>query len=120
MAILGFHFSGVYKEALYNGSKKATIMEGENFFKVGQEVLIYLSGKPNLFEGKVEERIGRAVIEKVEVKRVKDLTEEEAKKCGSKDLPELKEALRKWYNSDENSTITYIKFDLQLENNLKV
>ena len=30
MAILGFHFSGVYKEVLFNGTKTATIMEGEH------------------------------------------------------------------------------------------
>ena len=74
MAILGCHFSGVYKEVLFNGSKTATIMEGENYFKIGQEVLVYLSDKPSLFDGKTEERIGKAVIEKFEIKKVKDLS----------------------------------------------
>lgn len=90
-------------------------MEGENYFDVGQEVLVYLSDKPNLFEGKVEKRIGKAVIQKVEIKEVKDLTESEAKFCGSGSLSELKSDLEKWYDSDEDSTITYVKFDLQLE-----
>ena len=115
MAILGFHFSGVYKEVLLNGTKTATIMEGEHCFKIGQKVLVYLSDKPNLFDGYIEKRIGKATIEKVEIKRVKDLTELEAKLCGSKDLEELKNALKKWYNSDENSIITYVKFNLTLE-----
>jgi hypothetical protein len=115
MAILGFHFSGVFKERLLKGIKTATIMNGENYFKVGQEVLVYVSEKPNLFEGKLEKRIGRAIIEKVEIKRVKDLTIEEAKLCGLKDLEELRNDLRKWYNAKDNSVITFIKFSLQLE-----
>ncbi|MCD6115168.1 ASCH domain-containing protein [bacterium] len=115
MAILGFHFSSVYKEVLYDGTKTATIMEGEHYFKIGQEVLVYLSDKPNLFDGDIEKRIGKAQIEKVEIKRVKDLTEPEAKLCGSKSLEELKNTLKKWYNADENSVITYVKFNLIME-----
>ena len=115
MAVLGFHFSGIYKEVLFNGTKTATIMDGEHYFSIGQEVLVYLSNKSNLFEGKTEKRIGKAIIEKVEIKKVKDLTEEEARICGNNNLEELKNALKKWYNSDENSVITYIKFNLILE-----
>lgn len=90
-------------------------MDGEHYFKIGQEVLVYLSDKPNLFDGTLEERIGRIIIEEVKIKRVKGLTEEEARLCGSKNLEELKNALEKWYNSNENSVITYIKFKLSLE-----
>ena len=115
MAILGFHFSGIYKKSSFNGTKTATIMSGEHHLKKGQEVLVYLSNKPNLLDGKVERRIGKATIEKVEVKRVKDLTESEAKLCGSENLEKLKKALKKWYNSDEDSVITFIKFSLSLE-----
>lgn len=115
MAILGFHFSGVYKEALFNGTKTATIMENENFFKIGQEVLIYLSEKPNLFDGNIEKRIGKAIIEKIEIKKVKDITETEAATCGHKNLQELKISLEKWYGATENLIITYIKFGLNLE-----
>ena len=115
MAILGFHFSGIYKESLLNGKKTATIMEGENYFRIGQEVLVYLSDKPNLFDGEVERRIGKAIIKKVAIKRVKDLTDLEAKLCGSENLEELKKTLKKWYNSHENSVITYIEFKLILQ-----
>lgn len=115
MAVLGFHFSGVYKKPLFNGTKKATIMNGENCFRLGQEILVYVSDKSNLFEGRIEERIGKAIIEKVEIKKVRDLSDLEAKLCGSKKLQELKDTLKKWYDSDENSTVTYIKFSLKLE-----
>lgn len=90
-------------------------MDGKNYFKTGQEVLVYLSDKPNLFDGKIEKRIGKAIIERVEIKKVKDLTENEAKLCGAKNLGELKTSLKKWYQSRENSIITLIKFDLRLE-----
>ena len=114
MAILGFHFSGVYKDSLFSGKKTATIMPGQQLFNIGEEIQVYLSEKPDLFEGFDEKRIGRAVIEKVEIKRIKDLTEQEAMNCGSKGLEELKTALIKWYNACEDSIITHIKFNLEI------
>ena len=114
MAILGFHFSGVYKDKLLSGKKTATIMEGKNFFRPGQEVFVYLSEKPNLFDGKIEQRIGKAEIEKNEIKKVGSLSEEEAKACGYDSLEELKQDLKKWYSADEDSAITFIRFSLSL------
>lgn len=75
MAILGFHFSGVYKEKLMNGSKTATIMNSEHHFKTGDEVLVYISDKPNLFDGNIEQRIGSATIQETKVMKVHELTE---------------------------------------------
>ena len=115
MAIPGFHFSGVYKDSLLNGVKTATIMIDENYYRLGQEILVYLSDEANLFDGKIEKRIGKAVIEKIEIKKVKEINENEATNCGSKNLEDLKEALKKWYNANDESTITYIKFNLILE-----
>lgn len=114
MAILGFHFSGVYKDALLNGKKTATVMDGSRSFDRGQEVLVYLSEEPNLFDGDVERRIGEAVIQKVEVKKIEELTEDEARKCGHESLKNLKRALKKWYGADDDSVITYIEFGLEL------
>ena len=113
MAILGFHFSGVYRGALYSGRKTATIMEGENFFRVNQRVQVYLSDEPNLFDGRIETRIGEAIIEQVAVKKVGDLTCLEASLCGEENLKGLKESLKKWYGADDNSVITYVRFDLK-------
>lgn len=115
MAILGFHFSSIFRNGLLNGSKNATIMDGENYFREGQEVLVYLSDKPNLFDGRIEKRIGRAKITKFKIKHVNDLTIKEAKQCGYKNLQELKSGLEKWYNCDKNSIITFIKFNLLLD-----
>ncbi len=83
MAILGFHFSGVYKEKLLNKKKSATVMVDEHFFNIGEEVQVYLSEKSNLFDGTDEKRIGKALIKEVSIKKVRELTEEEAVLCGS-------------------------------------
>ena len=114
MAILGFHFSGVYKKPLLGKKKTATIMDGRHYFKKGEVVQVYLSDKPNLFEGKIEKRIGEAKIEKVITCKVKDLTGPQAKACGHSSLTELKNALKKWYNANNNSLVTFIKFKLKL------
>ncbi len=90
-------------------------MNGKHHFDPGQEVLVYLSSKPNLFDGKIEKRIGKAIIKKSIIKKVKDLTEKEASQCGLVSLKGLKIALQKWYQAKENSTITFVKFNLLLE-----
>jgi hypothetical protein len=114
MAILGFHFSGVYKKSLYEGSKTATIFAGEQFFKIGEEVQVYLSEKDNLFDGFDEKRIGSAIVECVLIKKVKELTDSEAITCASTSLDELKSALKKWYNYDDDSIVSYVRFKLKL------
>ena len=75
-------------------------------------MLVYLSDKPNLFEGKADERIGRATIKRVDVKKVKELTEEEARQTGISSLKELKQVLKKWYDADDDSAVTYVGFGL--------
>lgn len=114
MAILGFHFSSPYKESLHSGNKTATVMMEENYFRVGQKVQVYLSEEPNLLNGREEKRIGEAEIKKVSVKKVGEINEEEARKCGSKSLKDLKEDLKKWYDAGEDSTVTFVEFDLKL------
>ena len=115
MAILGFHFSGVYKDDLFSGNKTATVMDNEHYFRIGEEVLVYLSDKPNLFDGNIEKRIGKAIIEEVQIKKVNEITELEAKLCGSESLEKLKKALYNWYGADEDSIITFIRYKLTLE-----
>jgi len=114
MAVLGFHFSGIYKEALFSGKKTATIMLGENPFQIGQEVQMYLSDKPNLFEGKVETRIGKATIEKVVFLKIDELTQEQSQLCSYNTTDELKADMVKWYGALDNPVITFIKFKLEL------
>ena len=89
-------------------------MDGRHYFKKGEVVQVYLSNKPNLFEGRLEKRIGEAKIEKVITCKVKDLTEQQAKACGHSSLIDLKNALKKWYNANNRSLVTLIKFKLEL------
>lgn len=114
MAILGFHFSNVYKNALISKQKKATILDKENYFRVGQKIQVYLSDKDNLFDGIDEKRIGEAIIEKVDIMKVRDISEKQAQNCASSNLEELKLALNKWYNCNEESIVTYVEFNLIL------
>ena len=114
MAILGFHFSRVYKKKLLSKKKTATIMVDEHFFNIGEEVQIYLSEKANLFDDTNEKRIGKAKIENVSIKKVSEITKEEAILCGSSNLNELKQELVKWYNCNDDSIITFIRFNLSL------
>lgn len=75
---------------------------------------VYLSEKPNLLDGFEEKRIGKAVIKEVSVKRVKELTEREAKLCTHKGLEDLKNALKKWYTAEEDSIVTFVRFELEI------
>ena len=110
MAILGFHFSAPYKKPLLDGVKIATVAEGEEFYKIGTKVELYISDKDNLFEGQDEKRFGHGVISKRSVMKVSALTNKHAVNCGHKDLADLVEALKKWYGADKDSLVTYIVF----------
>lgn len=77
--------------------------------------MVYLSEKENLLGEKTTKRIGKEVIRKNEVKKVKELSEQEAQKNRYYSLEELKKALQKWHHTGEESTITFIEFELKLE-----
>lgn len=111
MAILGFHFSAPYKKPLLDRIKIATVAEGEEVYNIGTNVELYISDKPNLFEGRNETRFGHGTISECSVMKVSDLTDKHAVSCGHRDLDDLVGALKKWYNADENSSITYIVFN---------
>ncbi len=66
-------------------------------------------------------KIGTAVIEDVEVKEVRDLTDEDAKKDGFSSKEELVEALRRIYGKkiSENTEVKLIKFKLLGHNESK-
>ena len=115
MGILGLHFSAEYIEKLSRGIKTATILDGEHNFRIGQELMVYVSDRPNLLRGWFEKRIGKATVKEVIIKMVKDLSDHEAELCGSSNLLQLEKSLKKWYCSEKNSVITLLKFSLQLE-----
>jgi len=81
-------FDGRYREAILKGKKRATVRLGRRpNLKPGDEVLIHSGGYA----------IGRAVIERVESKTVKELTDEDAFLDGFSSREELINALREHY-----------------------
>jgi hypothetical protein len=81
-------FDGKYKDALLSGKKRATVRLGRRpNLKEGDTVLIHAGGYA----------LGKAVIEKVESKTVKELTDEDAFLDGFSSREELIKALKEHY-----------------------
>jgi len=115
MAIVAFHFSGVYKDKLLSGKKTASVMPGTQMYEVGSQVLVYLSDTPNLFDkGAKETRIGEATITTCRQCKLKDLTKEEAMNCGYETAEQLRKEMKQWFPhlSDKNP-VTYVQFELR-------
>lgn len=91
---------GYYAEKILSGDKVTTIRPGRIEVK-SREFLIHSGGRI----------IARAVLEDVKYKRLKDLTEIEAKEDGFSSVNELRRELRKFYpNLKEHDWVTIIKF----------
>jgi len=94
---------GRFVEALMNGVKRATIRLGHVVPRY-RDVIIHGGGRP----------VAKAVITNVIYKKVRDLTDEDAKKDGYNSVKELIEDLERIYNrkisSDEEVTI--IEFEV--------
>ncbi len=100
---LGRHLmlKGEYAELLLSGRKKATIRLGIVRPKY-REVIIHGGGRP----------LAKALIEGVEVKRVRELTDEDARLDGFRSRRELLEALRRAYgrmHDDDPVTILRLR-----------
>ena len=115
MAIVAFHFSGVYKDKLLSGKKTASVMPGLHMYEVGGQVLVYLSDTPNLFDkGAKETRIGEATIVTCRQCKLKDITKEEAMNCGYLSSEELIREMKIWYPLMKNvDNVTYVRFSLK-------
>ncbi|MCD6403094.1 MAG: ASCH domain-containing protein [Candidatus Aenigmarchaeota archaeon] len=98
------HFSKEYKKKLLKGEKSSTIRLGKRKkYKVGDVVELVVEEKP----------IAKALITNVEYVRVKDLTEERAKKDGFHTKNKLIKALKKHYpRIKDNNTVTVIEFKI--------
>jgi hypothetical protein len=112
MAIVAFHFSGVYKDKLLSGKKTASVMPGAHVYEIGSHVLVYLSDTPNLFDkGAKETRIGEATIMTCRQCKLKDLTKEEAINCGYETAELLKKEMKQWFpHINDKSPVTCVRF----------
>ena len=91
-----------YGESVLSGRKKATIRLGEVRPKYS-EVIIHSGGRP----------IAKVRITGIDVKKIKDLTLEDALLDGFNSVEELLEALRRTYGDiGPEDTVTIIKFEL--------
>jgi len=97
-------FDGRYSGAILEGRKRATVRLGRRpNLKEGDLILIHAGGYT----------LGRAVVERVESKRVAELTEEDAILDGFKSRRELIEALKRHYGSvTEDSPAHVVVFKL--------
>lgn len=99
---LGRHLmvKGEYAEKILEGAKTTTIRLGRVRTRY-DEIIIHSGGRP----------IAKAVITSVRYKRVRDLTDEDARKDGFGSREELIEALRKAYGDvGPDSMVTIIEF----------
>ncbi|WP_456449983.1 ASCH domain-containing protein [Palaeococcus sp. (in: euryarchaeotes)] len=96
-------FDGRYKDALISGRKRATIRLNRVSLNPGDEVLIHSGGYV----------LGFARIRRVERKKVRELTDEDAKLDGFRNREELIRALGKHYrNLSPEMDTTLIEFEL--------
>ena len=94
-----------YKSRILSGKKTTTIRFGNYEAELGSEV--YLVITPS------DTAIAKVRITKVEKKRVKELTTQDAKKDGFKDVKELVSALNKIYGElNGEDEVTVIEFEV--------
>ncbi len=86
-----------HAEKLINGTKKATIRVGR-YVALNKNVLIHSGGRP----------VAVAEIEDIEVKRVSELTDEDARQDGFKNRKELLEELRRIYGRIDDDTLVSV------------
>jgi len=96
-------FDGEYIDALLSGRKKATIRRSARGFKEGDLVYIHSGGYV----------IGKAIIKRIEKKRLGELTEEDARKDGFPSKKELVRALKRYYKGlEKDSGLYLIEFEM--------
>jgi len=97
------NFDSEYVEAIIEGKKITTIRKGIKRYPVGRIVELTVDNKP----------FAKARVDKVVVKRVRELTDEDAKKDGFDNREELIEALKRIYGSIKDSEfVTIVHFTL--------
>jgi len=97
------NFNEEFVEAIIRGNKITTIRKGRRVYPVGS--IVELVAK--------KEKFARARIEKVEVKKVRELTDEDALRDGFSSKIELIKELRKIYGSiSSEDEVTIVHFTL--------
>ncbi len=97
------NFDAEYVESIVQGRKITTVRKGVKSYPVGKTVELTVNYKP----------FAKAKVKKVVVKRVKELTDEDAVRDGFGSKEELLNALRKIYGDiSENDLVTIVHFEV--------
>ncbi len=95
------NFDEEYVEAIKSGAKVTTVRRGIKSYPVGRIVELTANYRP----------FARARVDKVVVKRVKELSDDDAKRDGFSSRDELIKALKRIYgNMDEEEFVTVVHF----------
>ncbi|MEM2086070.1 MAG: ASCH domain-containing protein [Archaeoglobaceae archaeon] len=97
------NFDSEFTSLILSGVKKTTIRKGIRSYPVGNLVELTVENKP----------FAVAKVKKVVVKRISELSEEDAKKDGFESLKDLLDKLRRIYGElGENDFVTLVHFEL--------
>ncbi|ADB58139.1 ASCH domain-containing protein [Archaeoglobus profundus] len=97
------NFDAEYVESIIQGKKITTVRKGVKSYPVGKIVELTVNYKP----------FAKARVKKVVVKRVKELTDEDAIRDGFESKEDLLNALKKIYGEiNENDLVTIVHFEV--------
>ncbi len=97
------NFDAEYVESIIQGKKITTVRKGVKSYPVGRIVELTVNYKP----------FAKAKVKKVVVKRVKELTDEDAVRDGFESKEDLLNALKKIYGEiNENDLVTIVHFEV--------
>lgn len=114
MPLVCLHYSRIYREKLMKKEMKGGVLKGEWRIPIAAELFIFVSEADSVEEGKTDHKIGMAKILSCEIKKVKELSENEANVEGFKNRQELIDAVKYWHEVGDEDNITFIKFDLDI------
>ncbi|WP_457549517.1 ASCH domain-containing protein [Archaeoglobus sp.] len=97
------NFDAEYVESIVQGKKITTVRKGIKSYPVGKAVELTVNYKP----------FAKAKVKKVVVKRVKELTDDDAIRDGFGSKEELLNALKRIYGEiNENDLVTIVHFEV--------
>jgi len=97
------NFDEEYVDLILSGKKKSTVRKGIKTYDMGGVVYLTASSRP----------FAKARVVKAVVKRVRELSDEDARKDGFESREELINALKKIYGRiDDSDLVTIIHFEL--------
>lgn len=114
MPLVCLHYSRLFRKKLERKEMRGGILKGKWKIPLGTEAFVYVSEADSVEEGMTDHKIGIAKILSCQEKKVKELTEAEAKAEGYPTRKELLEAVKFWHKLGDEDFITFIEFDLEL------